>query len=105
MEALTLLWQVRDGTGFVYTVLDYLLPLLLYCAWSAMVFAELAWSDVPRSRIWGWSLATIGLPFVGSALFLLAGPSRLDRSTRLAVVGGGSLLVAAGLALTILVLR
>jgi hypothetical protein len=103
MEALTLLWQVRNGTAFVDTVLSYLLPLLLYCAWSSLVFLELAWSGSSSRRVWSWSVATLCLPFLGPALFLLAGPATLTRATRLTVVAGGAALVVLGYLLTFLI--
>lgn len=105
MESLTLLWQVRDGAGFVYTVLAYLVPVLLYCAWSALVFLDLAWSDVARGTAWRWSMATILVPGLGAAAYLVAGPSRLARFLRLSVVWGGATLVAAGYLVIYFVLR
>jgi len=105
VEIVTLLWQVRDGSGFVYTVLAYLVPLLLYCAWSALVFLELAWNEASPAEVWRWSAATLLLPLLGPALFLLAGPSRLTRATRLAIVWGGALLVVGGYLLIYFVLR
>ncbi len=105
MDALALLAHIQDGAGFTFTVLVYLLPLLLYCSWSTLVFLELANAPPPAPRVWAWSLATCCLPFVGPALFLTVGPTRLDRATRWATVGGGAALVALGLILTYTVFR
>lgn len=105
MESLVLLWQVRDASGFVYAVLCYLVPLLLYCAWSGLVFLDLAWRGAPGRTVWGWSVAVFALPLVGPAAYLLVGPGRASRAAPVAVVGLGALLAALGYGLVFTVFR
>jgi len=105
MDPLALFSQARDASGFVYVVLAYLLPVLLYCAWSALVFLDLAWSGADRVTVWRWSLATCCVPLIGAAAFLLVGPSRLVWSVRAAIVLGGTALVAVGYLLIYFVFR
>lgn len=90
----------------LFGVFDYLLPVMLYCAWSTMALLDLAEraekEPGPAAR---WSLAVLALPVVGAVGYLLAGRSQLSRTARLAALTGGVLVVAAASALTLYRIR
>ena len=80
----------------LFGLYDYLLPIMLYCAWSTLVLLDLARAgDVNRGRTVRWALAVLALPVVGAAAYLLFGKSTIGRSVRLGVVAGGLIVVLA----------
>lgn len=80
--------------GVLFGVYDYLLPIMLYCAWSTLAFLDLAREgNANPSRTRSWSAAILLLPVAGAAAYLLFGGSVIPRNTRLAVVAGGAAVV------------
>jgi hypothetical protein len=87
--------------GVLFGVYDYLLPIMLYAAWSTLVFLDLARApDGDRSRVVRWSAIVLLLPLVGAAAYLLFGGSAIRRPVRIGAVAGGIAVVAAAFALT-----
>lgn len=85
----------------LFGVYDYLLPLMLYCAWSTVALVDLAErAETDRPLATRWAAAILLLPVVGAAGYLLAGRSTLSRVSRHASLLGGLGLVAAAYALT-----
>jgi hypothetical protein len=86
----------------LFGVYDYLLPLMLYCAWSTLAFLDLARApEHDRARVLRWSATVLLLPLVGAAAYLLTARSELGRPMRLVAVLGGIVVVAAAAALTV----
>ena len=85
----------------LFGVYDYLLPVMLYCAWSIVALLDLSEraerEPGPAVR---WGAAVLLLPVAGAAAYLVAARSSLSRFTRLATVVGGLLVVAAAYGLT-----
>ena len=91
-------WRLNTVLFGVY---DYLLPMMLYCAWSAVAFLDLAdRADQEPGSASRWGAAVLLLPVAGAAAYLLAGRPTLSRVARLATVIGGLVVVAAAYALT-----
>lgn len=87
----------------LFAVYDYLLPIMLYCAWSTLALLDLARDgEADRGRTLGWTAAILAVPVVGAGAYLLAARSSLARPVRLGVVLGGVLLVAAAYAYTMI---
>jgi len=85
----------------LFGVYDYLVPIMLYCAWSTLALLDLARAEpADRSRGVRWALVIIALPVIGAAAYLLAGKSGLARRTRITVVAGGLLIVGAAFGFT-----
>jgi hypothetical protein len=69
----------------------YLLPLLLYVAWSALALWDIGRrKDLGTAAIWGWVLAIFVVPLLGAAAYLLAGANQISRPLKLATVVGGA---------------
>lgn len=86
----------------LFGVYDYLLPIMLYCAWSTLALLDLARAgETSRARTFGWTLAILAVPLLGAAAYLLLGGSTLARRVRLGVVAGGAVVVAAAYTLTL----
>lgn len=91
-------WRLNTVLFGVY---DYLLPIMLYCAWSTVAFLDLAERAEEEPGVAArWSMAVLLLPVLGAVLYLLAGRSRLSALARRATVFGGLVLVGAAYALT-----
>lgn len=91
-------WRIN---GVLFGVYDYLVPIMLYCAWSTLVFLDLAKAPADdRQRVLRWSAAVLLLPVVGAATYLLWGKSDLRRAIRIGAVAGGLAVVAAAFGLT-----
>jgi len=68
----------------------FLLPFMLYAAWSTLVFWDLGRrEDSSAGATYGWLAVVLLLPFVGALAYLLAARSTLPRHFRLSVVGAG----------------
>src|SRR5512134_915832 len=53
--------------GVLFGVYDYLLPIMLYCAWSTLAFLDLAREgNANPSRTRSWSAAILLLPVAGA---------------------------------------
>ena len=92
---------LRHDLGAIVTVLfGYFLPLLLYCAWSALAFVELARAPGSTGRVAAWSLVVLGIPFLGAALFLYRMGGGLSGPVRVVVLLAGPALVVIGYLLT-----
>jgi hypothetical protein len=96
-------WRLNTVLFGVY---DYLVPIMLYCAWSTVAFLDLAdraEREPGAARRWG--AAVLLLPAVGAAAYLVAGRSTLSRAARTATLIGGLVVVAAAYALTLYRIR
>jgi len=95
------LFMPMTQNSVLFGVYDYLLPIMLYCAWSTLAFLDLARAgDANRARIRYWSAVILLFPLAGAAGYLLLGGSEIPRLTRLAVVGGGAAVVLAAFGYT-----
>ncbi len=71
----------------LFGVYDFILPIMLYCALSALVFLDLAQSeDRGAGRIVGWTAAVLLLPVIGSVAYLAFAGGTLPRARRLTVL-------------------
>lgn len=95
------LFMPMTQNSVLFGVFDYILPIMLYCAWSALAFLDLAREgDANRARILRWSAAILLLPVAGAAGYLLFGGSTMPRHTRLTVVAGGAAVLLAAFGYT-----
>src|SRR5262245_46258458 len=82
---------------------DYLVPIMLYCAWSTLAFLDLArgdWTGPGRGRSLRWTAVVLAVPALGAIGYLTVGGSALSRALRLGAVVGGVVLVALSYAYT-----
>ena len=86
----------------LFGLYDYVLPITLYCAWSALAFIDLARANGDKSRTWRWSLAILLLPMVGAAAYLAFGTANGARRTGVTVVMGGAAVMAAAFVITMI---
>ena len=84
----------------LFGLFDYVVPIMLYCAWSALAFLDLARTNGDRGRTWRWSLVILLLPVVGAAGYLALGTSNGARRTGITVVMSGVAVMAAAFAIT-----
>lgn len=84
----------------LFGLFDYVVPIMLYCAWSALAFIDLARSNGEKGRTWRWSLAILLLPVVGAAAYLVFGSSQTARRSGVTFVTGGLAVMAAAFVLT-----
>ena len=97
---LSLLTPWRLNT-LLFGVYDYLLPVMLYCAWSTVAFLDLAdRAEREPGLAAKWGAAVLLLPGAGAAAYLMAGRSSLSRVARFATVLGGLAVVGVAYALT-----
>jgi hypothetical protein len=95
------LFMPMTQNSVLFGVYDYLLPIMLYCAWSTLAFLDLAREGHGNSaRSVRWAAAILLLPVVGAAAYLLFGGSTIPRTTRLAVVAGGVAVMTAAFGYT-----
>ncbi len=95
------LFMPLTQNSVLFGVYDYLLPIMLYCAWSTLAFLDLARAgDANRARTRSWSAAILLFPLAGAAAYLLFGGSVIPRLTRVAVVAGGAAVVLAAFGYT-----
>ncbi len=81
----------RPMTAFQvwFVVYLYLLPFLLYAAWSTLAIIDLnERTDTGSSRL-RWGALIMLAPLVGSAWYLLGAAKTMKRSSRLAIVVSG----------------
>jgi hypothetical protein len=71
-----------------FVVYLYLLPFLLYAAWSSLALMDLAERDDDGGRV-GWGVLIVLLPLLGAACYLLASAASLRRPARVATVVAG----------------
>lgn len=84
----------------LFGLFDYVVPIVLYCAWSALAFLDLARADGDKKRTWRWSLVILLLPVLGAAAYLVFGSSQKARRTGVAFVTGGLAVMAAAFVIT-----
>jgi hypothetical protein len=73
----------------------YLLPFMLYAAWSTLAFWDLGRREgLSRGAAVGWMVVVLLVPFLGAAAYHVIGGSRIPGYLRAAVVGGGAGLYA-----------
>lgn len=85
----------------LFGLFDYVVPIMLYCAWSALAFLDLARSKGDQGRTWRWSLAILLLPVVGAAAYLVFGTVNRARRTGITVVISGVAVMVAAFAITL----
>lgn len=77
-------WQLLFG------LYGYLLPFVLYAAWTSLAFWDLARrEDASRSARLGWIAVILLIPFLGVIAYHAVGKSSIPLWLRAAVVGGG----------------
>lgn len=83
----------------------YLLPFMLFAAWAALAFWDLARrDDLGRTAALGWIAGILLVPMLGVIAYHAIGGSEIPTWLRAGAVGGGTvvyllvLLVAAGIA-------
>ena len=88
-----------SAVSILMSLYGYLLPIMLYAAWSALAFSDLGRRQVSRGVAIGWVAAIILVPFFGALAYHVIGGSTIPKALRGVVVGGGLLCV--GLALVV----
>ena len=77
-------WQL------VFALYGYLLPFVLYAAWTSLALWDLARrDDLGRGAAVGWIAVVLVVPFLGVIAYHVLGRPRLPAWLRAAVVGGG----------------
>ena len=77
-------WQL------VFALYGYLLPFVLYAAWTSLAFWDLARrDDLGRGAILAWIGVVLLVPFLGVIAYHVLGRPKLPGWLRAAVVGGG----------------
>jgi len=77
-------WQL------VFALYGYLLPFVLYAAWTSLALWDLARrDDLRRGVAIGWIAVVLVVPFLGVIAYHVLGRPRLPAWLRAAVVGGG----------------
>jgi plastocyanin len=77
-------WQL------VFALYGYLLPFVLYAAWTSLAFWDLARrDDLGRGAILAWIAVVLLVPFLGVIAYHVLGRPKLPGWLRAAVVGGG----------------
>jgi plastocyanin len=77
-------WQL------VFALYGYLLPFVLYAAWTSLALWDLARrDDLGRGTAIGWIAVVLLVPFLGVIAYHVLGRPRLPGWLRAAVVGGG----------------
>jgi plastocyanin len=77
-------WQL------VFALYGYLLPFVLYAAWTSLALWDLARrDDLGRGATLGWIAVVLLVPFLGVIAYHVLGRPRLPGWLRAAVVGGG----------------
>lgn len=83
---------VMPGTlQMILGLYGYLLPLLLYVAWSTLALWDLGRREsMPAGAVWGWTFAIFLLPFVGALAYMWIGKSTITTRNRWVTVGAGA---------------
>ena len=77
-------WQL------VFALYGYLLPFVLYAAWTSLALWDLARrDDIGRGAVLGWIAVVLLVPFLGVVAYHVLGRPKLPAWLRAAVVGGG----------------
>lgn len=88
--------------GVLFGVYDYLVPIMLYCAWSTLVLLDLAKTEgADRTRVVRWAAIVLLIPVVGAAAYLLGAKSELRRPIRIGAVAGGLAVVLVAMGYTL----
>jgi plastocyanin len=76
--------------SLLFTLYGYLLPFVLYAAWTSLALWDLARrDDLGRGAAIGWIAVILLVPFLGVIAYHVLGRPRLPAWLRAAVVGGG----------------
>jgi hypothetical protein len=73
---------------WLFAIYCYLLPILLYAAWTTVSLMDLLESPREQRSI-GWGLGVLIVPLLGGAAYLLARAGSLTMRARCAMVIGG----------------
>ncbi|HEX7148705.1 MAG TPA: right-handed parallel beta-helix repeat-containing protein, partial [Actinomycetota bacterium] len=77
-------WQL------VFALYGYLLPFVLYAAWTSLALWDLARrDDLSRGAAIGWIAVVLVVPFLGVIAYHVLGRPKLPAWLRAAVIGGG----------------
>jgi plastocyanin len=77
-------WQL------VFALYGYLLPFVLYAAWTSLALWDLARrDDLRRGAAIGWVAVVLVVPFLGVIAYHVGGRPKLPAWLRAAVIGGG----------------
>jgi phospholipase D-like protein len=90
-------WQL------IFSFYGYLLPVVLYAAWTSLAIFDLARrDDIGRIAVVVWILAILIVPLLGPLAYYVAGRSKLPAWFRAALVGGGAVACLAVLAISLI---
>lgn len=79
-----------SGWAVLLGLYAFLLPFMLYAAWSTLAFWDLGRrDDLGRGAAIGWVAGVLLFPFVGAAAYHVAGGSRVPAHLRVAMIAGG----------------
>lgn len=73
----------------VLSLYGFLLPFMLYAAWSTLAFWDVGRRQMDRTAATTWIAVVLLLPFVGALAYHVVGKSEIPKVLRTAVVGGG----------------
>lgn len=88
-----------SALSILLSLYGYLLPIMLYAAWSALAFVDLGRRQTSQAVAIGWIAAIILVPFLGALAYHVVGGSTVPKTFRGLVVGGGLACVAIALVL------
>lgn len=84
-----------SGWQILLSLYGYLLPIMLYAAWSTLAFWDLGRREsLSTAAAIGWMAVVLLIPFFGALAYHVVGGSTVSKPLRTAVVGGGLALVA-----------
>ena len=79
------IWQL------LFQLYGYLMPFVLYAAWTALALSDLNSKEMSSSKKYLWLGIVFLVPFFGVLAYHLIGPSSVTKSMKIAAIGGGLL--------------
>ena len=79
------IWQL------LFQLYGYLMPFVLYAAWTALALNDLNSKEMSSSKKYLWLGIVFLVPFFGVLAYHLIGPSSVTKSMKIAAIGGGLL--------------
>ena len=86
-----------SSLSMLMSLYGYLLPIMLYAAWSALAFTDLGRRQVSRGVAGAWVAAILLVPFLGALAYHVVGGSTVPKAMRVVTVGGGLVCVVLAL--------
>lgn len=77
------IWQL------LFQLYGYLMPFVLYAAWTALALSDLNSKEMSNSKKYIWLGIVFLVPFFGVLAYHLIGPSSVTKSMKIAAIGGG----------------